>query len=84
MLIYMKVVNGVKKLFGAPSGIPAESDTEVVYKDKNAQVITLAAKDVYLDDGKGGIVRLSDGKAVKVFVDRDLVIPAAGPTLPPQ
>lgn len=73
----MKLVEGVRKLFGTMSNIPAESDTELTYKDIDGDVITLTSNDTYKDDGKHGIVRESDGKFVSAFIGDNCVIPNA-------
>ena len=77
MLIYEKIVNGVRQLFGSATGIPASTDTQVVYKDADGDTITPVPNDTYLDDGKGGIIRKSDDKFVAAFVGNTCVIPNA-------
>lgn len=71
MFIYEKNVEGVRKLFGAKENVPSENDAELVFKDTNGNVLTLAENDTYLDDGHGGIFRKSDGKPVIVFFGDD-------------
>lgn len=80
MLLYTKVIyendKAIRKIYGAVNNIPSEDDVEVVYKDKEGNILTLVADDTYVDDGKGGIVRLSDSKAVDVYVESTKIIPA--------
>jgi len=73
MLVYMKIVDGVKKLFGTLDKVPAPTDKELIYKDADGDSVTPVANDTYLDDGEGGIIRKSDGKFVAVQID-----PASG------
>lgn len=69
MLVYMKIVEGVKKLFGTLNNIPAESDKELVYKNADGDALSVVPGDQYLDDGNGGIIRKSDNSAVVVQID---------------
>ena len=72
MLIYSKVVGGVKKLFGTMENIPDENDNELIYKDSDGDVVTVVAKDVYVDNGSNGkvqrIKRISDDKELIVYI----------------
>lgn len=77
MLIYEKLVDGIRKLFGNFSGnIPTEADEALTYKDLDGDVIEdLSLNDTYLDDGHGGIIRKSDGKFIAVNIGEHNVIP---------
>lgn len=72
MLIYSKVVGGVKKLFGTMENIPDENDNELIYKDSDGDVVAVVAKDVYVDNDSNGkvqrIKRISDGKELIVYI----------------
>lgn len=75
MLVYEKKVDGVRHLYGKVEGtIPAASDTQLTYKDAEGQELELVEKDTYKDDGKGGIYRVSDNKAVNVFIGDTQII----------
>lgn len=78
MIIYEKVVNGERHLFGNYSGnVPTSNDPQLVYKDHDGDVITPVANDTYSDNsknGKQGIKRASDGKDVNVFIGDHCVI----------
>lgn len=73
MLVYEKKVNEgeelKRRLFGTMGNVPAEDDNELIYKDADDAVITPVDSDSYVDDKLGGIIRLSDNKAVKVFIN---------------
>ena len=73
MLVYEKRVNEgeelKKRLFGTMGNVPAEDDNELIYKDADDLVINPVNPDSYVDDKLGGIIRLSDNKAVKVFIN---------------
>ena len=76
MLVYEKKVNEgeelKKRLFGTMGNVPAEDDNELIYKDADDAVITPVQPDSYVDDKSGGIIRLSDNKAVKVFINDNM------------
>lgn len=74
MLVYTKLVDGVKKLFGTMENIPSASDEELVYKDATGSVITLEDKDSYVDNKHGGIIRTSDESTVNVFIGDTQII----------
>lgn len=76
MLLYTKVIDGQRKIYGAVNNVPSEDDVEVIYKDKEGNTLTLVTNDVYVDDGKGGVIRLSDNKAIDVYVESTKIIPA--------
>ena len=73
MLVYEKKVNEgeelKRRLFGTMGNVPAEDDNELIYKDADDLVINPVIPDSYVDDKLGGIIRLSDNKAVKVFIN---------------
>ena len=76
MLVYEKKVNEgeelKRRLFGTMGNVPAEDDNELIYKDADDAVITPVQSDFYVDDKSGGIIRLSDNKAVKVFINDNM------------
>ena len=76
MLVYEKKVNEgeelKRRLFGTMGNVPAEDDNELIYKDADDAVITPVQPDFYVDDKSGGIIRLSDNKAVKVFINDNM------------
>lgn len=75
MLVYEKKVDGVRHLYGNASGTqPTADDVQLAYKDANGSVLTLSESDTYLNDGKGGIIRKSDNKAVNVFIGNTQII----------
>lgn len=94
MLLYTKIVeeNGkkVRKIFAAANNIPAETDSEVTYKDRDGDTLTINANDTYVDApyidgdekerGHGGVIRLSDGKFVSVYAGNVNVVPGHGYT----
>ena len=71
MLIYEKKVDKERKLFGTVKNIPDENDREVIFEDEDGAPIELIPGDTYLDDGKGGIIRKSDGKFIAVLIDNN-------------
>lgn len=78
MLVYEKIVDKVRHLFGTMGHIPSEDDVQLTYKDGDNQELSPAPtlNDTYLDNGHGGIIRKSDEKEVKVFIDATQIIPA--------
>ena len=75
MLVYEKKVEGVRHLFGNATGTqPTQSDVQLTYKDAEGTELELVEKDTYKDDGKGGIYRVSDNKAVNVFIGDTQII----------
>lgn len=75
MLVYEKKVEGTRHLFGKVEGtIPAADDTQLTYKDAEGNTLTISESDTYLNDGKGGIIRKSDNKAVNVFIGDTQII----------
>ena len=75
MLVYEKKVEGTRHLFGKVEGtIPAASDVQLTYKDADGNTLTVSESDTYLNDGKGGIIRKSDNKAVNVFIGNTQII----------
>lgn len=75
MLVYEKKVDGTRHLFGKVEGtIPAGDDTQLTYKDAEGNTLTVSESDTYLNDGKGGIIRKSDNKAVNVFIGDTQII----------
>lgn len=77
-LIYSKVVTvgteKVTKLFGTVESIPAATDNELVYKDKDGDIVELAVKDIYVDNDSRNNVqrirRISDGKPLTVYIKK--------------
>lgn len=75
MLVYEKKSDGARHLFGNASGTqPTVDDVQLTYKDAEGSTLTLSESDTYLNDGKGGIVRKSDNKAVNVFIGDTQII----------
>ena len=75
MLVYEKKVEGVRHLFGKVEGtIPSATDVQLTYKDAGGNTLTVSDSDTYLNDGKGGIIRKSDNKAVNVFIGNTQII----------
>lgn len=75
MLVYEKKVEDTRHLFGKVEGtIPAASDVQLTYKDAGGNTLTVSESDTYLNDGKGGIIRKSDNKAVNVFIGDTQII----------
>lgn len=78
MIIYEKIVEGVKHLFGTKQNIPSNSDLQLTYKDNDGDVITPTLSDTYVDGGSTAgtqyIARKSDGKLVNVFIGDECVI----------
>ena len=79
MLIYTKIVDNVRKLFGNYSGnVPTADDTELTYLKQDGSELTLQAGDTYVDggssDGVQRIKRLSDDSAVVVEIGNHIII----------
>ena len=75
MLVYEKKVDGTRHLYGKVEGtVPAVDDTQLTYKDAEGNTLTIQEKDTYKDNGKGGIYRVSDKKAVNVFIGDTQII----------
>lgn len=75
MLVYEKKVDGTKHLYGKVEGtVPAVDDVQLTYKDAEGNTLTIQEKDTYKDNGKGGIYRVSDKKAVNVFIGDTQII----------
>lgn len=76
MLIYEKVVDSVRRLFGTLGSIPSADDSPIIYKNgDNTEIDPPSLNDTYLDDGHGGIIRKSDNEEIKVFIDTTQIIP---------
>ena len=66
MIVYEK---SDRHLYGNLVGTsPTNGDPQLTYKDAGGSSLELSKLDTYLDDGKGGIIRKSDNKAVNVFI----------------
>ena len=78
MLVYEKVVEEQRHLFGTMGNIPSDDDVQLTYKDGEDAELSPAPtlNDTYLDNGHGGIIRKSDEKEVKVFIGSAQIIPA--------
>lgn len=79
MLIYTKIIDNVKKLFGNYSGnVPTSDDPELTYLDDEGVELTLQAGDTYVDGGSSSgvqkIKRLSDDSSVVVAIGDNVVI----------
>lgn len=75
MLVYEKKVDGERHLFGVLEGrIPSADDAQLTFKDAEGNELELELKDVYLNDGKGGIIRKKDGAVVNVFIGDTQII----------
>lgn len=75
MLVYEKKSDGARHLYGNASGTqPTADDVQLTYKDAEGSNLTVSESDTYLNDGKGGIVRKSDNKAVNVFIGDTQII----------
>lgn len=63
MLIYAKKnADGELKLYGTLASIPAEDDSELLYDDSSENGYVYDKKDLFVDDGHGGINVVRDGK----------------------
>jgi len=80
MLLYEKIVNGVKQgIYGTLGKIPSENDQHVIYKDKNGNILTdVKYGDRFRDDKAQGMDREQDGKNVTVWIGNTMVIPPYG------
>ena len=69
MLVYEKKVDDVRHLFGTLGVVPTDSDQQLVYKDTDGnEILDISLSDLFVDDKQGGIIRLSDGKAIQVHI----------------
>jgi len=73
MLVYEKVVEGIRHLFGTMGNIPSEDDEQLTYKDNDGDIIEPTLNASYFDDKKGGIVD-AEGKEVNVFIGDTCII----------
>ena len=72
MIVYEK---SDRHLYGNLIGTsPTNEDPQLTYKDAEGSSLELSKLDTYLDDGKGGIIRKSDNKAVNVFIGDTQII----------
>ena len=72
MIVYEK---SDRHLYGNLVGTyPTNEDPQLTYKDAEGSSLELSKLDTYLDDGKGGIIRKSDNKAVNVFIGNTQII----------
>ena len=70
MLIYEKISDGVRHLFGTVANIPADSDNQLVYQDADGDAVTPSLSYQYFDDGHGGIKMVdSDGEETFLAVN---------------
>lgn len=56
MLLYTKVIDGVRKIYGTTADIPADTDVEITCKDTDGNIVTPVAGDSFVDAGNGGIL----------------------------
>ena len=78
MLIYEKYVTEtvdeadvqVRHLFGTEANVPSDSDNQLVYQDADGDAVTPSLTAKYLDDGKGGIIMVTEeeGEEVKTYL----------------
>lgn len=78
MLIYEKYVTEtvdeadvqVRHLFGTEANVPSDSDNQLVYQDADGDTVAPTLNAKYLDDGKGGIIMVTeeDGEKVETFL----------------
>lgn len=72
MLLYTKIemINGkpVRRIYGTTENIPSEEDKEIELIGIDGSILEINDKDTYVDDGHGGIIRLSDNKFVAIDV----------------
>lgn len=74
MLIYEKYVTEtvdneevkVRHLFGTEANVPSDSDNQLVYQDADGDAVTPTLAAQYFDDGKGGIIMLTEEDEEKV------------------
>lgn len=77
MLVYEKGTGSNRHLYYATNNIPSSNDSRLSYKDIDGDSITPTLNDHYVDDGHGGIIRLSDNKFVAAFAGSTCIIPNA-------
>lgn len=78
MKVYEKATDNVRHLFYTTNGdIPSSSDSQLSYKDEDGDALTIVPGDTYLDDGHGGMYRLSDTENVNVYTGDKRIIPPA-------
>lgn len=70
MLVYEKVEDAIRALFGTEENIPAIDDAEIVFKNEDGEAIELTRQSKLFDDGKGGMLVEKDGerKFVAMFI----------------
>lgn len=69
MLVYEKKVDSQRKIFGTTNNFPSDSDNQLVYKDRDGDVISdLTLNAEYVDDKHGGILRKSDDQFIAVYI----------------
>lgn len=67
MLIYEKISDEVRHLFGTVANIPADSDNQLVYQDADGDSVTPSLSYQYFDDGHGGI-KMVDSEGTETFL----------------
>lgn len=77
MLIYEKLAEGIRHIFGTFGNVPDEADSQLSYKNQEGATATPTLNDTYLDDGHGGIIQKSTGDTINVFLDGENIIPGA-------
>lgn len=77
MLVYEKTVDNARHLYGTMGNIPANSDSQLTYKDSYGNAVEPTLSQSFVDDGKGGIKRVSDNKEINVFIGETNIIPGS-------
>ena len=81
MLVYEKIVEEERHLFGTMANVPGDDDVQLTYKDENGATASPTLEDKFFDDGQGGIkmVHDDDGTAIEselnVFIGDVNIIP---------
>ena len=83
MLVYEKKVENERHLYGTTSNIPSVNDSQVSFIDETgAEIQDISFTDTFVDDGKHGMIRVSDNTWAAMNVGDVNIIP--GGFIPPE
>ena len=80
MLVYEKLKDGARHLFGTWGNIPQDTDEQLMYTDSEGTEVHPTLSDIFTDDGNGGI--LFNGVEMPVYLEKKNIVPGTLPDLP--
>jgi len=76
MLVYEKVNETLRELFGTEANIPAEADKKIVFRDEAGAIVEVSRASKLFDDKHGGMLLEVNGqrKFVAMFIGEDATV----------